>query len=753
MSSSSFRRILRAKRIKIILKYPSDVNMKKLLLSFYSLFISAALSAQPISPYIVTDQLGYRPAALKVAILRDPVVGHDAAQSYTPGTSFSLVNATTSAPVFTGTAVSWRAGATDVPSGDKVWRFDFSGYTTAGRYYVLDVTNNVRSYTFEIKEDVYNEVLKHAVRTFFYQRAGFAKQAPYAETGWVDAASHIGTLQDKQCRIYSAPNNAATQRDLHGGWYDAGDYNKYTTWTGNYIIELLKAYEENPTAWTDDYNLPESGNNIPDLLDEIKWGMDYLLRLQNTDGSLISIVGLAHASPPSSATGRSLYGNVNTSATLKASAAYAYGAKIFANAGLGCYADSLKTAAQKAWDWSVAHPAVVWSNTDAAYVSAVGGVGGGDMEVDNYGRAMFKLQAAVHLFDLTGENEYKTFFDNNYTASHLIQWEYTYPFEQANQETMLYYAKLSGATATVANSIRNSYKAGIEKENSFGAYDGDADAYKSYLEAYVWGSNGNKSSQGSMYYDVISYQVNSARNSDALHAAEQYIHYIHGLNPVQKFYLSNFNTHEADNSVAEFYHSWFSYNSALWDKVGVSTYGPAPGFLVGGPNPSYNWDACCPSGCGSAGNNALCTSIDISRVKGQPASKSYMDFNESWPLNSWEVTENSCGYQAPYIRLLSKFVKQNGNAPVGPAPCMVTSSTDANEIEEHFILYPNPSEEAFQLEMKGSFQLRLYSAEGTLIETMQGQDKISFGKNLMPGFYQVQLIAGNRTKVLKAVKY
>ncbi|MDF2457545.1 MAG: type sorting protein, partial [Cytophagaceae bacterium] len=629
--------------------------MKKIFLSFYLLFLSTILSAQNISPYIVTDQLGYRSTAKKIAILRDPITGFDASESYTPGTSFSLVDATTATPVFTGSAVSWNGGATDAVSGDKIWRFDFSSYSVNGHYYVLDVTNNVKSYTFEIKDDVYNEVLKHAVRTFFYQRAGFAKQAPYAETGWVDGASHIGTLQDKQCRIYSSPNDISTQRDLHGGWYDAGDYNKYTTWTGNYIIELLKAYEENPTAWTDDYNLPESSNGIPDLLDEVKWGMDYLLRLQHTNGSLISIVGVAHASPPSSATGRSLYGNVNTSATLKAAAAYAYGAKVFANAGLGCYADSLQAAAIKAWDWSVTNPAVVWSNTDAAYVSAVGGVGGGDMEVDNYGRAMFKLQAAVHLFDLTGDDTYKTFFDDNYTTSHLIEWYYTYPFEQANQETMLYYTKLPGANPTVVNTIKSRYNTGIEGENSFDAYDGDVDAYKSYLEAYVWGSNGNKCSQGLMYYDVISYNVNAARNTDALNAAEQYIHYIHGLNPLHKFYLSNFNTHEADNSVAEFYHSWFSYNSALWDKVGVSTYGPAPGFLVGGANPAYDWDDCCPSGCGSAGNNVLCNSVDISRVKNQPALKSYMDFNESWPINSWEVTENSCGYQAPYIRLLSKF--------------------------------------------------------------------------------------------------
>jgi hypothetical protein len=68
-------------------------------------------------------------------------------------------------------------------------------------------------------------------------------------------------------------------------------------------------------------------------------------------------------------------------------------------------------------------------------------------------------------------------------------------------------------------------------------------------------------------------------------------------------------------------------------------------------------DGCCPSGCGSAENNALCSSESISPPKGQPPQKSYKDFNSNWPLNSWSVTEPSDGYQIAYIRLLSKFVR------------------------------------------------------------------------------------------------
>jgi hypothetical protein len=121
-------------------------------------------------------------------------------------------------------------------------------------------------------------------------------------------------------------------------------------------------------------------------------------------------------------------------------------------------------------------------------------------------------------------------------------------------------------------------------------------------------------------------------------------------------YLSNMNDHGAESSVNEFYHTWFVDQSPTWDRVGTSTYGPPPGYLPGGPNPSYDVDGCCPDGCGSVENNALCSSESVSPPKGQPPQKSYKDFNGNWPLDSWSVTEPSDGYQVAYIRLLSKFV-------------------------------------------------------------------------------------------------
>ncbi|PTN27186.1 cellulase N-terminal Ig-like domain-containing protein, partial [Desulfonatronum sp. SC1] len=142
----------------------------------------------------VVDQFGYLPDAPKVAVIRNPITGFDAQESYSPGSHFALVDAKNNSHVFTGTPVVWNNGSTNPSSGDQAWWFDFSEVSETGRYYVLDINNNTRSFEFRISPSVYNEVLKHAFRTFFYQRVGFAKEQPYAEKGWTDEASHMGSL-------------------------------------------------------------------------------------------------------------------------------------------------------------------------------------------------------------------------------------------------------------------------------------------------------------------------------------------------------------------------------------------------------------------------------------------------------------------------------------------------------------------------------------------------------------------------------
>jgi endoglucanase len=644
------------------------MNLRLIIFIIVLLFFGST-RAQNISRFIIIDQFGYLPEAKKIAVLKDPQTGFDASESFSPGLIYSVINANTGEKVYTADRTIWGNGTTDASSGDKTWHFDFTPVSEPGTYYILDEEKNLKSYEFMISPNVYNEILRQAMRSFFYQRSGFKKEAQYAGEEWADSASHIGNLQDKNCRYFFDKANPDLEKDVSGGWYDAGDYNKYTNWTANYIVELMKAYLEKPEAWADDYDIPESGNGIPDILDETKWGVDHLLRLQQLDGSVLSIVGESHASPPSAVTGPSYYGDASTSATSNTAAAFAICSKVYRSFNMDDYADTLLVRAIRAWNWAEENPAVIFNNNDASNNSV--GLGAGNQEVNDYDRGMIMLEAACYLLEVTGDVKYHDYFDAHYQDCHLMMWNWAYPFEALNQEVLLYYTKLAEGTKVVQDSIKYVYNnAVVYGSDNLTAYKNQKDPYMAYIKDYTWGSNGIKSAQGNMYYNLITFNIDETSASIARDAALTFVNYIHGVNPLNFVYLSNMYHYGAENGVNEFYHSWFCNGSIKWDRVGTSTSGPPPGYLTGGPNPSYNWDGCCPSGCGSTANNAICNSESISPPKNQPAQKSYKDFNTSWPLNSWEITENSCGYQVNYIRLLSKFVtsgldcngEENGSA-------------------------------------------------------------------------------------------
>jgi hypothetical protein len=349
--------------------------------------------------------------------------------------------------------------------------------------------------------------------------------------------------------------------------------------------------------------------------------MDFLLRMQNADGSLLSIVGESSASPPSAATGQSLYGSPNTSATLAGAAAFAYGALVFStlpDAALKSYGADLLDRAERAWVWADENPSVIFKNNDSA--SGSSGLGSGQQEVDDYGRTSLKLDAACQLLRATGTATYRTYFDANYQKAHLFSYSnYVSPWDVTLQAALLEYQAAASATPTVVSAIQSAYRTGVKSSGNLGAALGSSDPYLAYMKDYFWGSNSTKSSMGDLFLDAVSAGIETASDADFMRAAARYVHYIHGVNPLGLVYLSNMQGAGAERSVTEFYHSWFADQSPTWDKVGSSTYGPPPGFMPGGPNPSYDWDGCCPGNCGSPENNAICSSESISPPKGQPA--------------------------------------------------------------------------------------------------------------------------------------
>jgi hypothetical protein len=189
------------------------------------------------------------------------------------------------------------------------------------------------------------------------------------------------------------------------------------------------------------------------------------------------------------------------------------------------------------------------------------------------------------------------------------------------------------------------------------------DPYRAPIKAHRWGSNSSKARQARLYQLLTLYggEVVSAATADS--AALGYVHYIHGVNPLGLVYLTNMKSAGAEHSASTMFHKWFAHGSARWSEVSNAMPGPPPGYLVGGPSQDYSKDKCCaaPLGtpeyrCSFSAAFALCRNSYVPPL-GQPPLKSYRQFNEGWPANSWEVTEPSTAYQAQYIRVLAKYAR------------------------------------------------------------------------------------------------
>jgi endoglucanase len=624
----------------------------------FAFLISSAHPPGITSKHIKIDQFGYLPLSKKVAVIVDPQTGYNAAESFSPGTGanqYQVRDWNTDAVVFTGTLQQWNSGNTQAQSGDKGWWFDFSPVTAPGSYYLFDLTNNIGSYNFEINNNVYDDVLKQAVRMYFYQRVNFAKQPPYTDAKWADAAAFGGANQDFAARSRYDKTNNATARDLHGGWFDAGDCNKYTTFTITPICNLLESYRMHPTLFTDDYNIPESGNGIPDVLDEVKYELDWLTRMQDASGTngLFLKVGADNynsVSPPSADHNPRYYVPECTSATLTGAANFALASIVYKSLGIAAmttYGNDLLTRAINAWNRAV----ITTSNfTSFETTCDDQNIVSGDADADAASQQELVVTAAEYLFEATGNTAYRDVFDAQYANTRPVSFFWWGPYYQAVQRALLRYTQLPAATASVKNNII-SVKAAQNGVMSINDYNNKTDLYRASMpdDQYTWGSNETHASAGLDNYDFATFGINTANADLYKEVGESYLHWFHGVNPMGKVMLTNMYAFGGDSTINEFYHSWFA-DGTVWDNVFTSLYGPPPGYVPGGPNKDFSIQSINPPG-------------------GQPAQKAFREWNTGWNgtanENSWEITEAGIYTQSAYISLL---VRSMANATLTALP-------------------------------------------------------------------------------------
>jgi endoglucanase len=578
-------------------------------------------------PYIMVDQFGYRPADEKVAVLADPIVGFNAGDHYVPGDILQVRKLNDNAVVFSGHPVPWNDGKMQETSGDRGWWFDFSAVTTAGQYYIFDEQNRCSSFPFAVAPNVYSELLRAAQKMFYYNRCNFSKQIPWAGYDWVDTASHLGPGQDTEARYVKEKNNPATARDMHGGWFDAGDYNKYVTFAFNPVHLLLTAYEQSPGVFTDDISIPESGNGIPDLLDELKWEMDWIKRMQEAEGGVhikIGYIDYNAPAPPSADKRPRYYGPVCSSSTIAASGMFAHAALVYSSVpGLAAEVPELRKRAVMAWNYFHANPKSELCDDQE--------IKSGDADMPVRQQEQLALTAAIYLFALTHETAYHDSIKKNIRTAREFVIPESAVYDPAQGDALLYYVKLPGASDSVKNIIlSNRMKDAVNLP--FYNYEIGDDLYRAFMPArqYHWGSNFPRASIGNVNFDMTGL-VTEPSGLKYLQRSINQMHYFHGVNPLNLVYISNVKSLGAENCAMHIWGDWFS----CFTKWAGN---PPPGYVTGGPNRDYD------------GDNPLL------KKKAQPDQKMYLDFNNGPPEDSWSVTEPAIYYQASYIKLLSKFV-------------------------------------------------------------------------------------------------
>jgi endoglucanase len=329
---------------------------KVLYISLYLLFFSGlTVPAQSKSDagkdQIRLNQIGFYPDAPKVAVV---LINKPRA--------FTL-QALGKKIVYRG--ILKRSGQPDF-AGKYTCIADFSAFTKPGKY-VLNVPGLGSSYSFSISNNVHQQVARAAIKAFYFMRASTPLLEKYAGK-WHRAMGHPDNKVLVHASAVSEGRPEGSIVSSPRGWYDAGDYNKYIVNSGISTYTLLSLYEDFPEyIKTVKLNIPESGNGIPDLLNETLWNLRWMLTMQDSiDGGVyhkLTNAAFDKMEMPDKATEPRYIIQKSTAATLDFTAVMAQSARVFRQyeVQLPGFADSCREAALKAWEWAQGHPNIIYN--------------------------------------------------------------------------------------------------------------------------------------------------------------------------------------------------------------------------------------------------------------------------------------------------------------------------------------------------------------------------------------------------------
>lgn len=224
-----------------------------------------------MGPLININQVGYKTNDLKIAIFRDSSLD----------SKFDLVDVETGEIVYTGDLVG---SLQTISAGETVAYGDFSSVKDEG-IYKIQAANSGESYEFVIAENVYDDIFVDVVKMLYLQRCG-------SDLG----SAHAGDFAHSACHTQEATIYGTTEKlDVTGGWHDAGDYGRYVVPGAKAVADILLAYEDYSHVFGDNSGIPESGNGIPDILDEARYELEWMLKMQDKEsgGVYHKVTGLS----------------------------------------------------------------------------------------------------------------------------------------------------------------------------------------------------------------------------------------------------------------------------------------------------------------------------------------------------------------------------------------------------------------------------------------------------------------------------
>ncbi len=508
----------------------------------------------PPETLIKLNQLGYLPSSKKVAIV--PAVDSE---------EFQIVSAINSQLAYSGTlsnSMQWPPA-----SDDSIKRAIFSDLTVPGHYFVL-VKGAPKSDTFRIANDVYENAHNAALKSFYFNRASTGLSARHAGA-YARKAGH----PDNKVKIHAS---AASEQRPAGflisapkGWYDAGDYGKYVVNSGIATYTLLAAYEH----FSDFYrtrllNIPESEDDLPDILNEILWNLDWLAAMQDpNDGGVyhkLTALNFSGRVMPSEDTADRYVVQKSTAATLNFAATMAVASRIFAEYKriLPNKASEYRQAALRAWQWAELNPKAIYVQPKDVLTGAYGD----NVLNDEFG------WAAAELFILTKEEKYINQFFNRKLQAYEPGWQ--------NVAALGYISLVQHCSSILPSKRCKRASAALMKTADAIMEDYHQSEYMlpMVVDNYYWGSNNVALNKAVML--IQAYKISQQR--DYLDAALSVVDYIFGRNPTAYSYVTGYGVRPPMN---------LHHRQSYADHV----IAPVPGLLAGGPHSGWEDNCVYPS--------------------------------------------------------------------------------------------------------------------------------------------------------------